>query len=84
MTETTSKGETATPDFVWKVAQQYNLNFPQVVDASKALYKYANSGTISLPFQVAVDLRSMKIVATRSGKTTATDIELLAVQTLGN
>jgi len=82
VTETTSKNQPATPDFVWKLVEQYKMNFPQAIDVGQSLHKYAGSGSIGLPFQIGVDLRTMKIVKTKSGKTTAKDIELLAVQTL--
>lgn len=81
VTETTSKGEAATPAFLWAMAEQYELHFPQVADTKEELYTYANSTTINLPFHLGVDLRSMKIVNATGVKGVAA-IEQLAKQTL--
>jgi hypothetical protein len=82
VTETTNKGEPANADFLWLMAEQLNLNIPHVADAAKAMYKYASGTTINLPFHVAVDLRSMKIVLAKGGVTDAVAIEQLARSTL--
>jgi len=82
VTETTTQDEPATAAFVWDVAQEYNLNFPQVADPDQLLFDYSNSNSVSLPFHVAVDLRSMKIVATKEGRTSTAYVEQLADQTL--
>jgi hypothetical protein len=82
VSETTRKNEAADADFVWLMADQYGLNFPQAADPKQALYNYAASTTISLPFHVAVDLRSMKIVEAGGGSITAAAIESRATQTL--
>lgn len=83
VTETTQKGQVATTEFLWLLAEQYGMDFPQVIDPQKSLYKYANSTSIGLPFSVAVDLRTMKIVHAKSGKSDVSTIEQLATQTLG-
>jgi hypothetical protein len=82
VTETTSKGTAATPEYLWTVAETHGLDIPHVIDANKDFYKYANSTSISLPFNVVVDLRSMKIVKAAGGKATVSTIESLADQTL--
>lgn len=86
VTETTKRGEKATPEFVWKMVEEYKMNFPQIIDPDKSFYKYANSSSVSLPFQVAIDLRTMTIVGTKKGasSTIVQDIEKLAQQTLGS
>ena len=83
VTETSQNGEAATPAFVWSMASQLGMHFPQAVDATKRLYKFASSTTISLPFQVAIDLRSMKVVSIGSGDLSKSSIEQLAAKTLG-
>lgn len=75
--ETNSKGTTATPDFLWQIYKSYNVNFPQVVGDKKSLYKYHptySSGKISLPFNIAVDLRTMKITHAAKGKATVSSV----------
>jgi hypothetical protein len=64
------------------MAQEYGMHFPQAADPDKKLHKYANSTTISLPFQVAVDLRSAKIVFADGGTATKADITKVAAKTL--
>jgi|GEM_PF-4397608 hypothetical protein len=58
------------------------MHFPQLLDAGKSLYKFAKGGSISLPFQVAVDLRTMTVVHTQSGGAGIEEIEKLAEDTL--
>lgn len=83
VTETVSKGQAATAEFVWQMAEEYKLQFPQAADAGKSLFKYANSTSVSLPFHVAVDLRSMKLVKAKGGASGLSDIESTALSTLG-
>lgn len=82
VTETTTKNQPADAAFLWLLATQYNLNFPQVADPDQSLYDFATGTTINLPFHVAVDLRSMKIVLAKGGAVKTSDIEQLAMQTL--
>jgi hypothetical protein len=83
MTETGTSGTKATPSFIYSTAETYEMNFPQAVDADKVIYKYASGSSISLPFQIAIDLRSMKLVYAKSGSATVSEIEALAKETLG-
>lgn len=82
MTETTKNGEAADAAFLWAQAESYKMHFPQLLDAGKSLYKFAKGGTIGLPFQIAVDLRTMTVVHTQSGAITAAEIVEMAEETL--
>lgn len=65
------------------MAKQYGLHFPQVADSSKGLYKYSPKyPSIGLPLNIAIDLRTMKLVYAKSGAATLTTIANLATQTL--
>ena len=75
MTQTNTKGQVATPEFIWGFMEQYKLNIPHLLDADKAFYKYATGTSISLPFSVAFDLRTMKVVKAGSGSTSLATIE---------
>jgi hypothetical protein len=82
MTETKQKGQAATVDYLWSVAEEFKLHFPQLLDTNKDFYKYANSTSISLPFHVGIDLRTMKVVYTGSGKKTLSTVEAEAAKIL--
>jgi len=85
VTETTTRKEKATPKFVWEFAAKYKANFPQAVDAAKSLFKFAGGGgSIGLPFHVAVDLRTMKLVYAKSGLQTVDQINAQAKKILGS
>jgi hypothetical protein len=58
-----------------------DLGFPQAADPSQKVYQYAAGGG-SLPFQIGIDLRTMKIVGTRDSTTSKSYIEELAGKTL--
>jgi hypothetical protein len=81
VSETTKNGEPATAEFVWKQAQELKTEFPQVVDAKKTLYKFSKGGTIGLPFQVGIDLRTMKVLYAGSGSRDKAFIEETAKAT---
>jgi len=67
------------------LAKQKQLHFPQVVDATKGLYKYSPTyPKIGLPLNIAIDLRTMKLVYAKSGSASLTTIANLATQTLGS
>ena len=82
MTETTQKGQAANVDFLWSTAETYKLQFPQLLDTNKDFYKYTNSTSISLPFNVAIDLRTMKVVYAKSGGVSVSSIEAEASKIL--
>ncbi len=85
--ETNSKGTTATPDFLWQITEAYNVHFPQAVGDKKSLYKYHptySSGKISLPFNIAVDLRTMKITHAQKGTATVSSVESAGKTVLGS
>ena len=82
MTETTQKGQAANVDFLWNTAETYKLHFPQLLDTNKDFYKYANSTSISLPFNVAIDLRTMKVAYAKSGAASVSSIEAEAAKIL--
>lgn len=84
VTETTSRNTPATAKFVWEYAAAYKANFPQAVDPNKSLYKFAGGGSIGLPFQVAIDLRTMKLAYAKSGRHTVDQINAQAKSILGN
>ena len=85
--ETNSKGTQATPEYLWEIVKSYDLNFPQAVGDKTTLYKFHptySQGSISLPFNIAVDLRTMKITHTSKGKATVSSVNSAGATVLGN
>jgi hypothetical protein len=83
MVDTNRRNETPTRSFIWSVVDQYKLNWIQVIDANKELFKFASGSSIGLPFHVAIDLRTMKVVDASSGRMTKAKLDALVKQTLG-
>lgn len=78
-----SKGTKATPDYLWTQMETYGIHFPQVIysGTKSDLYKYHptySSGKIGLPFSIAIDLRTMKVTDTKTGKATLAQINAAA------
>ncbi len=85
--EKTQKGVPADAAYLWEITKAYGVNFPQVAADKKKIYPYHptySSGKVGLPFNIAVDLRTMKITHTKSGKVTLSSLEAAAKSVLGN
>ena len=83
--EANSKKTPATPAYLWEVTKSYNVNFPQVVGDKTSLYKYHPTyPKIGLPYNIAVDLRTMKITHVQKDTTSVSKIESAAKTVLGN
>lgn len=85
--EKTQKGVPADAAYLWEITKAYGVNFPQVAGDKKKIYPYHptySAGKIGLPFNIAVDLRTMKITHTKSGSVTIDSLQSAAKTVLGN